>query len=51
MTTTGFGDLTAAYDLGRSLAVTEALFGQIYLVTVVALIVGNLGRPSVARVR
>ena len=51
MTTTGFGDLTAAHDLGRSLAITEALFGQIYLVTVVALIVGNLGRPSVARVR
>jgi Ion channel len=43
LTTTGFGDLTAAYDLGRSLAVTEALVGQIYLVTVVALIVGNIG--------
>ena len=43
MTTTGFGDLTAADDLGRSLAITEALIGQIYLVTVVALIVGNLG--------
>jgi Ion channel len=47
ITTTGFGDLTAATDLGRSLAVTEALLGQIYLVTVVALIVGNLGRPTV----
>jgi hypothetical protein len=43
-TTTGFGDLTAATGLGRSLAITEALAGQIYLVTVVALIVGNLGR-------
>lgn len=43
MTTTGYGDLTAAYDLGRSLAITEALIGQIYLVTVVALIVSNLG--------
>jgi hypothetical protein len=42
MTTTGYGDLTAAYDLGRSLAITEALIGQIYLVTVVALIVSNL---------
>ncbi len=29
--------------LGRSLAITEALIGQIYLVTVVALIIGNLG--------
>ncbi|MDX6582134.1 MAG: hypothetical protein QOI10_1318 [Solirubrobacterales bacterium] len=44
MTTTGFGDLTAAHDLGRSLAIIEALIGQIYLVTLVALIVGNLGR-------
>jgi hypothetical protein len=44
MTTTGYGDLTAAQDLGRSLAITEALVGQIYLVTLVALIVGNLGR-------
>jgi hypothetical protein len=43
MTTTGFGDLTAGTDLGRSVAVTEALVGQIYLVTVVALIVSNLG--------
>lgn len=43
-TTTGYGDLTAATGLGRALAITEALAGQIYLVTVVALIVGNLGR-------
>ncbi len=45
LTTTGYGDLTAATDLGRSLAITEALIGQIYMVTVVALIVGNLSRP------
>ena len=44
MTTTGYGDLTAATDAGRAAATTEALFGQIYLVTVVALIVANLGR-------
>jgi hypothetical protein len=44
MTTTGFGDLTAATDVGRSAASIEALLGQIYLVTVVAVIVGNLGR-------
>ncbi|HEY8000560.1 MAG: ion channel [Vicinamibacteria bacterium] len=49
MTTTGFGDLTAAHDLGRSLAIMEALIGQIYLVTLVALIVSNLGRPRTAR--
>jgi hypothetical protein len=43
ITTTGYGDLTAATNLGRSLAIAEALTGQIYLVTVVAAIVGGLG--------
>jgi hypothetical protein len=43
MTTVGYGDLTAATSLGRSLAIAEALTGQIYLVTVVATIVGGLG--------
>ncbi|HKH42281.1 MAG TPA: potassium channel family protein [Solirubrobacterales bacterium] len=48
LTTVGYGDLVAATNLGRSLAITEALLGQIYLVTVVALIVGNLrGRAGV----
>jgi prepilin signal peptidase PulO-like enzyme (type II secretory pathway) len=49
LTTVGYGDLIAATNLGRSLAITEALLGQIYLVTVVALIVGNLARPAGAR--
>ena len=44
LTTAGFGDLTARTDLGHTLTVFEALVGQIYLVTVVSLIVGNLGR-------
>jgi hypothetical protein len=44
LTTTGFGDVVAATNLGRSFSITEALVGQIYLVTVVALIVSNL-RP------
>jgi hypothetical protein len=43
LTTVGYGDLTAAGDLGRML-VTEALLGQLYLVTVVAVVIGNLGR-------
>jgi Ion channel len=43
-TTVGYGDLTAAQDLGRMLAVSEALTGQLYLVTVIALLVSNLGR-------
>ena len=42
----GYGDFAAATDLGRTLAVFEALLGQIYLVTVVSLIVGNLGRRA-----
>ena len=44
ITTTGYGDLSPAGDLARSLSILEALIGQLYLVTVVAVIVGNLGR-------
>ena len=43
-TTVGYGDFTAAGGLGRALAVMEALIGQLYLVTVIALLVSNLGR-------
>jgi hypothetical protein len=47
LTTVGYGNLIAALHAGRSIAIIEALIGQIYLVSVVALIVGNLGRlPS-----
>ena len=46
LTTVGYGDLVARSDLGHTLAVVEALLGQIYLVTVVSLIVSNLGRPA-----
>jgi hypothetical protein len=44
LTTVGYGDLTAATNLGHTLSVAEALTGQIYLVTVVSVIVGNLSR-------
>ena len=44
LTTVGYGDLTARSNLGHTLSVSEALLGQIYLVTVVSLIVANLGR-------
>jgi ion channel len=50
LTTVGYGDLIAEHDVGRSLAITEALLGQIYLVTVVAVIVSNL-RPARSRAR
>ena len=42
LTTVGYGDLTAATNLGRSLAITEALLGQLYLVSVVAVIISNM---------
>jgi Ion channel len=42
MTTVGYGDFTARTNFGHTLAVTEALLGQIYLVTVVAAIVARL---------
>ncbi|HEX6619100.1 MAG TPA: ion channel [Solirubrobacteraceae bacterium] len=42
LTTTGFGDYTAAARGGRALAVLEMLVGQLYLVTVIATLVGNL---------
>jgi hypothetical protein len=48
LTTVGFGDLTARSNLGHTVAVTEALFGQIYLVTVVALLVSGLARNRAA---
>jgi hypothetical protein len=44
LTTVGYGDLTAVHDLGRLSSVVEALFGQLYLVSVVALLVSNVGR-------
>jgi len=45
ITTVGYGDLAPAGDLARAFSILEALIGQLYLVTVVAVIVGNLGRP------
>jgi hypothetical protein len=41
LTTTGFGDFTAANPFGHALAVLEMLTGQLYLVTVIGVIVGN----------
>jgi ion channel len=49
LTTTGYGDLVPGNDLARSFAILEALTGQIYLVTVVAVLVGNLARRGGSR--
>lgn len=44
LTTVGYGDLTAGPAFGRVMAMLEALVGQLYLVTIVAVVVGNIGR-------
>jgi Ion channel len=44
LATLGYGDYTAAGNLGHLLSVFEALLGQLYLVTVLALLVSALGR-------
>ena len=46
MATVGYGDLTAAADLGRMLAICAALIGQLYLVTVVALVIGRSAKGA-----
>ena len=51
LTTVGYGDLTTKANLTHTLSVCEALVGQIYLVTVVSLIVSNLGRTHGFRAR
>jgi voltage-gated potassium channel len=46
LTTLGFGDLVPRGDLSRTLVIIEAMLGQVYLVTVVALLVSNyIRRP------
>jgi Ion channel len=46
LSTTGFGDLTAATHVGRALTVVEMLLGQLYLVTVIGVLVGNFAGRS-----
>jgi hypothetical protein len=46
LATLGYGDYTAADSLGRAFAISEALLGQLYLVTVVALLVGRFGQKK-----
>ncbi len=46
ITTLGFGDLTPRTDIGRVVVSLEALLGQIFLVTIVAVLVTNLGRAT-----
>ena len=48
LTTLGYGDVTAATDIGRAVAVLEAICGQIFLVTLIARLVANFAgrRPT-----
>jgi hypothetical protein len=46
ITTLGFGDLTPRTDIGRVIVSLEALLGQLFLVTIVAVLVANLGRAA-----
>ncbi len=45
LATVGYGDYTMAGSLGRTLSVLEALMGQLYLVTILALLVSRM-RPK-----
>lgn len=51
LTTTGYGDFTAATGLGRAVAVLEALSGQLYLVTIVSLLVARMATNAMPRLR
>ena len=42
LATLGYGDYTPAGGIGRTLAIVEAVFGQLYLVTVVAVLVSRM---------
>ena len=42
LATVGYGDYTPATNLGHMLAISEALLGQLYLVTVVAVLVTRM---------
>lgn len=46
LATLGYGDYSPAGDFGHMLAVIEALIGQLYLVTVVAVVVTRIGHPQ-----
>ena len=49
LTTTGYGDISPAYGPGRMIAVTEAVIGQLYLVSVVAIVVSAYGKRKAPR--
>lgn len=46
MTTVGYGDIVPASNVARAVASTEAIIGQLYLVSVVAVVVSHYRRPG-----
>jgi hypothetical protein len=46
ITTVGYGDLSAVSDVGRFLSTSEAIIGQVFLVTIVARLVSVYSLPS-----
>jgi voltage-gated potassium channel len=49
LTTVGYGDISPVARAARMTSVLEALFGQLYLVTIVAVIVSNVGTRRAPR--
>ncbi len=49
LTTLGYGDFTAVGNVGRAVAVLEALIGQIFLATLVARLVAAFRAPGEGR--
>ncbi len=51
LTTLGYGDITPTTKIAKSLACLEALTGQIYLVAIVARLVGLIRAPTESKVQ
>jgi voltage-gated potassium channel Kch len=49
LTTLGYGDVTAATNIGRAVATLEAICGQIFLVTLIARLVANFAGRRTTR--
>jgi ion channel len=49
LTTLGYGDITAATNVGRTLATIEAILSQVFLASVVALVVTRFGAAPARR--
>ena len=46
LTTVGYGDVSPSSPLARSLAVLEAVVGQLFLAVLIASLIGRIGRPA-----